>query len=232
MLWCEDDSGDHRRSAAEAEAASYAPPQLVSPRQRLMVEKVKVEGVAQLREVGLIPAGPIIVDLQLEIRAVFENMAPLAEQIPSRKLAILLNNGRGDRGSGRDGNALPDGALVKIALKRQRVGTLQFPVHPETALSHLPAVEVLAIRMKRGASVESFSIHTIIKVRAVSAPIAEIEEALFISTAGGDQPTAGVLRFLGDDIDHAVDGVRSPDGCARTTDDFDPVHILHQRILN
>src|SRR2546425_172539 len=82
----------------------------------------------------------VVIDLQLEIGPVFQNMAPSAEQIPSRDLAMLLNNGSRDGGVSRDGKAFPDAAFVKIALQRQRVRALQVPVHPEAALSHLPVV--------------------------------------------------------------------------------------------
>src|SRR5712692_11917363 len=123
-------------------------------------------------------------------------MPPAAEQIASRKLAILLNNGRPDRGFGRDRNAFSDCALVKFALQRHRIAALRVPVHPETALSHLPVIEVLAIWMELGASCEGFAINAVVKVRAVSGSIPEIEEALLVSTAGGDQLTTGVFRAL------------------------------------
>src|SRR6266404_9741558 len=159
-------------------------------------------------------------------------MTPAAEQIAARKLAILLDDGRSDRGIRRDRNALSDCALIEVALQRHRIATLQVPVHPETALSHLPVIEVLVIWMELGTSSESFAINAIVKFRAVSASMPEIEEALLVSTAGGDDLTVGVFRALGDNIDHAINGVRAPDRCTRTADDFDPVHILHQRVLN
>src|SRR6266849_7736303 len=159
-------------------------------------------------------------------------MAPAAEQIASRKLAILLDDSRSGCGFRRDRNTFSDCALVEVALQRHRVATLQIPVHPETTLSHLPVIEVLVIWMELGTSCESFAINAIVKFRAVSASMPEIEEALLVSTAGGDDHTVGVLRALGDNIDHAINGVRSPDRCARTADDFYPVHILHQRVLN
>src|SRR6266852_4203747 len=143
-------------------------------------------------------------------------MAPAAEQITSRELAILLNNGGSDRGFRRDGNTLSDCALVKVPLECQGVVALQVPIHPETALSHFPAIEVLVVWMELGATCEGFAINTVVKIGAISGSIPEIEEALLVSTAGGNQLTEGFFRALGDDIDHAIDGVRSPDGRART----------------
>src|SRR6266498_2040767 len=100
------------------------------------------------------PVGPIVVGLHLKVGPVFQYMAPTAKQITSRKLAILLNDRRGGSGFCRDGNAFSDCALVKVALERQRVVALQVPVHPETALPHLPVIEVLVIRMELGTSCE------------------------------------------------------------------------------
>src|SRR6266850_1107357 len=155
-------------------------------------------------------------------------MVPAAEQIASRELAILLDDSRSDRGFRCDRNTLSDCALVEVALQSYRIATLQVPVHPKTTLSHLPVIEVFVIWVELGTSCEGFAINTVVKVRTVAASMPEIEEALLVSAAGGDQLTVGVFRALSDNIDHAINSVRSPDRCARTADDFDPVHILHQ----
>ncbi len=39
----------------------------------------------------------------------------------------------------------------------------------------------------------------------------------------------GILR---DDIDHSVDRICPPDGTARSPDDFDPLDILEQGVLD
>src|SRR5258708_10831893 len=68
-------------------------------------------------------------------------------------------------------------------------------------------VQTCALRI----SCEGFAINTVVKVRTVAASMPEIEEALLVSTAGGDQLTVGVFRALSDNIDHAINSVRSPD---------------------
>src|SRR5437660_9765178 len=113
-------------------------------------------------------------------------MAPAAEQIASRKLAIPLDDGRPNRWFRRDRKAFSNCALVEVALQRHRIATLQVPVHPETTLSHLPIIEVFVIWMELGTSCEGFAINTVVKVRAIAASMPEIEEALLVSTAGGD----------------------------------------------
>ena len=75
-------------------------------------------------------------------------MAPRAEQIASRKLAIPLDDGRPNRWFRRDRKAFSDCALVEVALQRHRIATLQVPVHPETTLSHLPIIEVFVILIR------------------------------------------------------------------------------------
>src|SRR5260370_42227053 len=112
VLRYEEEGRNHRRSPAGAETAARAPAQLVPARQRLMVQKIKIERVAHLRKVGLCAVSPVIVDLQLEIGAVFQNVAPSGKQVASRKLAILLHNSRWNRESGRDRTDFAEGSFV------------------------------------------------------------------------------------------------------------------------
>src|SRR5260370_16963576 len=87
--------------------------------------------------------------------------------------------------------------------------------------------------MKLRASGETLSVYTVVKTLAVASTVPEIEKALInISSAGGYQRSMGLLSPFGDDIDYRVDGIRSPDGTARASDDFDPVDILKQSVLH
>src|SRR6267143_2678602 len=71
------------------------------------------------------------------------------------------------------------------------------------------------------------------KTLAVASTVPEIEKALIdISSAGGCQRSMGLLSSFGDDIDYRVHGIRSPDGTAWASDDFDPVDILKQCVLD
>src|SRR5712692_6963010 len=83
------------------------------------------------------------------------------------------------------------------------------------------------------ASGESLPVDTVIEALAVPGSISEIDEALIdISAARGYERSMGVVGVLGDDIDHGVDGICSPDGAARASDDFDPFDILEQCVLD
>src|SRR5579862_3319502 len=47
-----------------------------------------------------------------------------------------------------------------------------------------------------------------------------------VAAACSDHRDFGLGRFLSDDVDHAVDGVRSPNRAARTADHFDALNVL------
>src|SRR5260370_18184384 len=104
---------------------------------------------------------------------------------------------------------------------------------PEADLTHPPVIELLVIRMKLRAPRESLPVYTVVKTLAVARTVPEIDEALIdISAAGGCQHSMGLLSPFGDDIDHRVDGIRSPDGTAGASNDFDPVDIFKQWVLD
>ena len=87
--------------------------------------------------------------------------------------------------------------------------------------------------MHRRSAREALAVDAIRKVSAVAAPVAEIEEALlFVSAARRYQHPLGQSGVLGDDVDHTVHRIRPPDRAARPPNDFDPVDVVHQRILN
>src|SRR5260370_3273573 len=87
--------------------------------------------------------------------------------------------------------------------------------------------------MKLGAPGETLPVYTVVKTFAVAGTVAEIDKALIdISSAGGYQRSMGLLSSFGDDIDYRVDGIRSPDGTAGASDDFDPIDILKHCVLD
>src|SRR6266478_2865538 len=91
----------------------------------------------------------------------------------------------------------------------------------------------MPIRMKLRASNEGFSVDAIIKTFIVPGSIAKMGEALVeISATGGDESSMGVFGILGDDIDYSVDGICSPDGSTRASNDFDALNILKQGVLD
>src|SRR5258708_38644503 len=110
---------------------------------------------------------------------------------------------------------------------------VQIPVSAEAYLAHPPVIELMAIWMKLGASNEGLSVDPVIEDLVVPGAIPEIGEALVeVSTAGGHEHSTSVLGVLGDDIDHSVDGICTPDGPARPSDDLDPFNIFEQCVLD
>ena len=107
------------------------------------------------------------------------------------------------------------------------------PIRPEADLTHAPVIELLVIGMKLRAPRESLPVYTVVKTLAVARTVPEIDEALIdISAAGGYQRSMGLLSPFGDDIDHRVDGICSPDGTAGASNDFDPFDIFKQCVLD
>src|SRR5712692_5904788 len=87
--------------------------------------------------------------------------------------------------------------------------------------------------MKLGAPGEALTVHTVVEVLAVPGSVPETEGALVdVSAAAGHERSVGVFGVLGDDVDHSVDSVRSPDGATGTADHFDPVDVLEQCVLD
>src|ERR1700680_1521948 len=87
--------------------------------------------------------------------------------------------------------------------------------------------------MKLGPLVEGLALNTVIKTLVVPAPVAEVDEALIdISAAGRYEHSTRIFGVFGNDIDHSVDCVCSPDRAARAADDFDPLYILEHRVLD
>src|SRR5882762_7756536 len=132
------------------------------------------------------PAGPVVVRLHLEVGALTQRATPPAEQIPSRNLATLLHDGRGHRWFRRDGGAFSDFALVHVALHGHGVTAGRLPVCPKSALPYPPIVEILAIGVELGASIEDFAESAVVQALAIPGAVPEIEEALLVPAARGD----------------------------------------------
>src|SRR6266853_4782882 len=107
-------------------------------------------------------------------------------------------------------------------------------MRPGTALTDSPVVEFPAIGMEFGAASEAFPVDSVVDTLVfVSRSKTKVDKALIdISAAGGSEHSMGVFGILSDDVDDPIYGVRSPNGASRPPDDFNPVHIFEQRVLN
>ena len=127
----------------------------------------------------------------------------------------------------------PASLRVEVALKGDASRAGLSPIHAEAGLGAAPVVEIAAVGVDFGAAGEAFGVDAVIEVLAVAAAVAEVDEALLlVAAAGGTSVPVGLLRGLGDDVDDAVDGVRSPDGAAGSADDFDAIDVFEQGVLH
>src|SRR5487761_570432 len=86
--------------------------------------------------------------------------------------------------------------------------------------------------MELGALVEAHAVKAIVESFAVSAAIAKVRRALVnIAAAERQQGPVGFLGVFRDDVDDAIDSIRSPDGAAGTADHFNPVNVFERGIL-
>src|SRR5438270_12921031 len=80
---------------------------------------------------------------------------------------------------------------------------------------------------------EPHGVSAIVKVISVCSSISNTAFVLSdISAARGCVGTVCVLCVFSDNVDHAIDGVRSPNRAARPTNYFDPLHIFQHHVLN
>src|SRR6266852_2026336 len=197
------------------------------------MDEIDVKRISRLGKVGLFPVRTVVISLQLNVGPRTQVALPTTEQITSRKLGILFHVGHKRCRVTRDPHALSGIAGVDVALKRQPVAIVYIPIRPEAGLTHAPVIELFLIGMKLRAPGESLPVYTVAKTFAVASAVAEIDKALIdISSAGGYECSMGLLSPFGDDIDHRVDGIRSPDRTAGASDDFDPFDILKQCVLD
>src|SRR5215831_20304509 len=160
-------------------------------------------------------------------------MAPSSKNISSRGVVRIIEDRRGRRRIPRHGNALSGVAPIKVALDGERIAGWRLPICAKTSLAHLPLVKRLCIGMKLGGARESHSVNPKRKAVAVSSAIAKCTGALVhITAASGDKKSARLRGVFRDDVDHAVKGIRSPDGAAGSANHFDAVYVLQHHVFD
>src|SRR4029077_3140376 len=137
---------------------------------------------------------------------------PPSKEIATGKLGVLFHGGyRGWRVS-CDPDPLSCVTVIEVPLQRQAVTSVYVPVSSEPGLTHAPGVKLALIRMEFMTSCEGLAIHAVVEILSVSGSVSEAAEALIeVAASSGHKSSMSVLGALGDDIDHAVHGVCSPD---------------------
>jgi hypothetical protein len=84
-----------------------------------------------------------------------------------------------------------------------------------------------------GSARESFAVDAVGEIAAVTAAVPEIRKALFlVASPGRCERPLGIGGGLGDDVDHSINRIRSPDGAAGSADDFDAIGVFEKGVLH
>ncbi len=96
-------------------------------------------------------------------------------------------------------------------MHRQIIVWGDVPVCPKPALALIPAIKVRRRGMELMASIEVLSVDSIAEIFADFSPITIRAKSSFLRSASCNRQIAlRIFRLFGDDIDDAIDGVRSP----------------------
>src|ERR1700730_5772493 len=125
-------------------------------------------------------------------------------------------------------------AVVEVTLQGERVGACRRVVRAKPATLSLPAiVSCAACGVLRRSPVEILSVNAVGHIVANFVAIATSHGAAFcVAATCGHNSTLRNFGFLGDDVNYAVDSVRSPQSCTGSPNDFDAVDILEHDVLN
>ena len=159
----------------------------------------------------------------------------IPERLEKPATEVLLHFGVDCSGGSKGRKVRGWGALavgIYVPLKSQRVLGGKGGVRAETAAQTVPAI---AVRAADG-GLQTFFVE-ILGIGTIADGFPELSAILngrkFPMGSATSQDNHGALRvagFFGDDIDHAVDGVRSPDRAAGTTDHLYPRNVLQGKV--
>jgi Group II intron, maturase-specific domain len=89
------------------------------------------------------------------------------------------------------------------------------------------------VRMELGTTSKTHAVNAIVEPPTVPAPVTEAAVTLLnIAASQGHHRPVGILGALGDDVNHSIDGVRSPNGAARPTNHLNALNVLQRSGLN
>ncbi len=92
----------------------------------------------------------VVIHLDLKISgAAAQDMLPVAENIASREVGILVHDRRVRRGKRRNSDALAGYPVIDIALNGQRVAARDIPIGAEAALGSSLIVKLVAVIVER-----------------------------------------------------------------------------------
>ena len=170
--------------------------------------------------VRLTQVGMVIIELQAHGRAVGRHVRPPAEQIAARK--IFLADATGILGT-----------VIEVPLQCQAIGQCRIVIQAKAAAAHLPRVErTCAGRSDLIASPRVLTVAPHVEPRDWLRAVAQLFLVVQLVAPGRlRMQSLCVARGLRDDVDHAVDGIGTPQGAAGPADDLDALDIGERIIL-
>src|SRR5579863_175911 len=144
------------------------------------LEVIDVKGVAKLAEIRFVSIGPIVISLNLNVIAFPKHSLPTSQNIAARKSRVGVDNlfARRDVGGGR--YAFAGRFVIQVALYRETISLVRIPIHAESGLARLPGVEVAAVRVIFGCSIESHSVYSVAEIVAASSETRVCKALFFV----------------------------------------------------
>src|SRR6185437_118266 len=124
-------------------------------------------------------------------------------------------------------------AVVCISLNGERVFGAKFGIYAESGPIRVPIIlAVLPSQANQMIPIEGIHEDPIIGIASQPAAVLSRSESLLIgASAAANESSLRVRRFLRDDVDDAIDGIRSPNGGSGTSNDFDAVDRFQRNLL-
>src|ERR1035438_7016483 len=126
-----------------------------------MMNQIEIVSVAILSLAGLEAAYVVVIHLDLDIGAVAQDMFPVAENVTSREIGILVHDGGVRCGERCNFDAFTGLAVIQIALNGQRVAARYIPIGAEAALCSSLIVKLVAVGVELRAGVRAFGVHAV-----------------------------------------------------------------------
>ena len=198
------------------------------------VLELQVDGVPLFLQHDIFEPDMVEVGLGGNFRGGGEDPVPAAYQVAPRNIFLVRRFLQVGGGQGIQEQILVDLALVEVPLQGKGIFRTEAGIQPKAGADHLPVITgVIPVQMLKLIPFKGLGVDTTIGNLAQGQAVTGPGKALFLgSRAQLDKTALGIGGMLGDDVDHPVDGIGSPQGRAGTADDLDPLDILQQDVLH
>ncbi len=198
-----------------------------------VVDEVEVVGGAALAELLALAVGAVEVAFEVEVGAASVAVLPGGEEVAAGDGEGVVEDDLGERRQAADADRLTGLAGVAVGLDGHGVALGGRPVETRAAVAEVPAVVGVVVGVELILADETLAEEAELEVWAELEALTDgALKAVDLTGQAGGESALGIGGALGDDIDDAVDGVRSPDGAAGAADDLDAVDVVEQDVLD